>query len=107
MVAEQLPQAQSFCDPVDGQNIGAMADGFHFDVGRGHPSLDMAVNLFSDIADMLLDNLALDPDVFDFGKIDRITPFDFPMAYIRPISSVQFSKFRKLIKILFIYLVPL
>jgi len=74
---EQLLQAQSFCYPVDGQNIGAMADGFDFDVGRGHTSLDMAINLFSDIADMLLDNLALDPGVFDLGKIDRITPFDF------------------------------
>ncbi len=75
--AEHVPETQLFGHPVDGQNIGAMADGLDLDVGGHYPSLDLTIDLFSDVAEDFLDDLALDAVVFDLGQVDIRTLFNF------------------------------
>jgi hypothetical protein len=101
VLAEHFPQTQLFGHPVDGQNIGTMADGLDLDVAGHNPSLDLTIDLFSDVAENLLDDFALDAVVFDLGQVDIRTLFDFSdeahgvynihHSYPKVKSKVQFS----------------
>ena len=51
-------------------------DLFHLGFGQGCGQDRFAVGFAADIADMALDNLALDPTILDLGKIDAAPAFD-------------------------------
>ena len=77
VLAQEAGQVEFLGDGIQNQQRTEDGDLVDFRAFDGSGQKRTVIDLFTDIPEMPLDDLAVDTDVFDFGQVDGVAPFDF------------------------------